>query len=73
MRLFIKSFHESSHKDWNVFMWVLDILYSLIGNWLRDNTSWASSGIGVKIKKPSQELLIFGFEFHRTKVRILVL
>ena len=32
------------------FMWVLDTLYSLLGNWLRDHTSWASSGIGVKIK-----------------------
>ena len=50
MRLFIKSFHESSHKEWNVFMWVLDTLYSLLGNWLRDHTSWALSGIGVKIK-----------------------
>ena len=29
---------------------VLDTLYSLLGNWLRDHTSWASSGIGVKIK-----------------------
>ena len=50
MRLFIKSFHESSHKEWNIFMWVLDTLYSLLRNWLRDHTSWASSGIGVKIK-----------------------
>ena len=33
-----------------VLMWVLDTLYSLIGNWLRDHTSWALSGIGVKIK-----------------------
>ena len=33
-----------------VFMWVLETLYSLIGNWLRDHTSWALSGIGVKIK-----------------------
>ena len=33
-----------------VCMWVLDILYSLLGNWLRDHTSWALSGIGVKIK-----------------------
>ena len=32
-----------------VFMWVLDPLYSLLGNWLKDHTSWASSGIGVKI------------------------
>ena len=50
MRLFIKSFHESSHKEWNDFMWVLDTLYSLLRNWLRDHTSWTSSGIGVKIK-----------------------
>ena len=50
MRLFIKSFHESSHKEWNVFMWVLDTLYSLLRNWLRDHTSCVSSGIGVKIK-----------------------
>ena len=28
----------------------LNTFYSLIGNWLRDHTSWASSGIGVKIK-----------------------
>ena len=26
------------------------LFYSLLGNWLRDHTSWASSGIGVKIK-----------------------
>ena len=31
-------------------MWVLDTLYSLLGNWLRDHTCWALSGIGVKIK-----------------------
>ena len=28
----------------------LDTLYSLLENWLRDHTSWALSGIGVKIK-----------------------
>ena len=33
-----------------VCMWVLDTHYSLIGNWLRDHTSWVLSGIGVKIK-----------------------
>ena len=33
-----------------VCMWVLDTHYSLLGNWLRDYTSWALSGIGVKIK-----------------------
>ena len=31
-------------------MWVLDTLYSLLENWLRDHTSWVLSGIGVKIK-----------------------
>ena len=33
-----------------VCMWVLDTHYSLLGNWLRDHTSWVLSGIGVKIK-----------------------
>ena len=55
MRHFIKSFHESSHKEWNVFMWVLDTFYSLLGNWLRDHTSWTSSGIRVKIKSLSNK------------------
>ena len=34
--------------------------YSPFGNWLRDHTSWASSGIGVKIKSvPSTSNLLF--------------
>ena len=33
-----------------VCIWVLDTHYSLLGNWLRDHTSWVLSGIGVKIK-----------------------
>ena len=31
-------------------MRVLDTLYSLLGNWLRDHTFWALGEIGVKIK-----------------------
>ena len=67
MRLFIKSFHESSHKEWNVFMWVLDTLYSLLGNWLRDHTSRASSKIGVKIKSLSKNFwyLVLNFTAPR--------
>ena len=37
-------------KNEMVFMWLLDTLYSLLENWLRDHISWTLSRIWVKIK-----------------------
>ena len=52
---------------------VLDTLYSLLGNWLRDHTSWALSGIGVKIKSLPKNFWSLVLNFTTPKVRILIL
>ena len=48
-KVFIRDFHKGFHWDHirneMVCMWVLDTYYSLIGNRLRDHTSWVLSGI----------------------------
>ena len=44
-----------------VCMWVLDTLLFSLGNWLRDQTSWALGGIRVKIKSVPKYFKYFLF------------
>ena len=50
---------------------VLDTLYSLLGNWLRDHASWALSGIGVKIKSLPKNFWSSVFNFTTLRYAFL--
>ena len=52
---------------------VLDTLYSLLGNWLRDHASWALSGIGVKIKSLPKNFWSSVFNFTIPRYAFLFL
>ena len=50
---------------------VLDTLYSLLGNWLKDHASWALSGIGVKIKSLPKNFWSSVFNFTTLRYAFL--
>ena len=50
---------------------VLDTLYSLLRNWLRDHASWALSGIGVKIKSLPKNFWSSVFNFTTPRYAFL--
>ena len=49
----------------------LDTLYSLLENWLRDHTSWALTGIGVKIKSLSKNFWSSVLNFTTSRYSLL--
>ena len=49
------------------------LFYSLLGNWLRDHTSWASSEIGVKIKSLPKNFWSSVFNFTTLRYAFLFL
>ena len=63
IRVFKKSFIRVLIRNEMVGMWVLDTLYSLLGNWLRDHTSWALVELEWRLKvfPSTSNILVLNF------------